>query len=91
VVGVEPQGIIEAFLEAGQRVAGEAVHEVEAENDPRLVQQIHPGPEIVRVEGAPQAFQDRRMGALKADLEEQVMVLQSRASSASMNSLRTSK
>ena len=68
-VGIQGDGIVDAFLEARQSVAGQPVDEVEAEGDSRLVQQGYFLGEFLAVDAAGHQFEDFWMGALEADLQ----------------------
>ena len=69
VVGVEGEGKLQAFPETVIAVAGKSVDEIEAEDDPGLVEKADPPAEIGPIQPSPHPGEHLGMGALEADLE----------------------
>ena len=68
-VGIQGQGIVNAFLKARQSVAGQPVDEVESKDHPGLIQQRNLLGEFLAVDAPCHQFEDFWMGTLESDLQ----------------------
>src|SRR5512137_605310 len=69
VIGVQPQGEVQAVPETGQGITRQTVHQVEAEHGAAVVQQHGAPGEVLPPEGPPDLSQHQRVGALQPDLQ----------------------